>query len=217
MGPGFAGPTRGGDMKGVTSRLVSLALAGVMLIGLLAGCGQTKKPAATSVPPTPRPTDLILPPTASSVPGESGTGEADEQQADLDRKIEEYTQAIALDPQDADAYYNRGNAYAQRGDLDLAIADLDQAIALDPQDAEAYFSRALAYAQAGQFDQALLDLNKGIDINPRDATAHYLRGAVYAQLGEREEAISDLERALDLGLDPDLKTEAEALLDELGH
>jgi len=57
------------------------------------------------------------------VPGESGTREADEQQADLDRKIEEYTQAIALDPQDADAYYNRGLAYAHIGDPDQATAD----------------------------------------------------------------------------------------------
>ena len=108
-------------MKGVVWRLVSLALAGMMLIGLVAGCGEGKEPIATSAPATPEP-------TASAAPGEA---------AEMDRKIEEYSKAIALDPQDAVAYYNRGIAYYDKGDLDRAIADYDQAIALDPQDVAA--------------------------------------------------------------------------------
>jgi tetratricopeptide (TPR) repeat protein len=34
--------------------------------------------------------------------------------------VADYDQAVALDPQDAEAYYNRGNAYLTKGDLDHA-------------------------------------------------------------------------------------------------
>ena len=46
--------------------------------------------------------------------------------------ITDYTQAIALNPQYADAYYNRGNVKHFKGDQDGAIADYTLAIALNP-------------------------------------------------------------------------------------
>ncbi|MFN2182777.1 MAG: tetratricopeptide repeat protein, partial [Anaerolineae bacterium] len=48
-------------------------------------------------------------------------------QDELDLAIENYTKAIALDPQDAEAYSDRGLAYHDKGDYDRAIADFDQA------------------------------------------------------------------------------------------
>ena len=41
----------------------------------------------------------------------------------LDRAIADYTQAIRLDPEYAEAYHNRGQAYAARGDAPQAEAD----------------------------------------------------------------------------------------------
>jgi tetratricopeptide (TPR) repeat protein len=41
----------------------------------------------------------------------------------LDRAIADYTQAIRLDPEYAEAYHNRGLAYAARGDAPQAEAD----------------------------------------------------------------------------------------------
>jgi tetratricopeptide (TPR) repeat protein len=65
------------------------------------------------------------------------------------------------------------------------------------------------------------DLNQAIEIGISEpgsnAFTHFLRGAIYAEKGERERAISDLERALELGLDPNLKQNAESLLEELGR
>ena len=52
--------------------------------------------------------------------------------------------AIALDPEDADAYHNRGNAYYDMGDLEQAIADHGQAVALDAQYADAHSARGNA-------------------------------------------------------------------------
>ena len=62
-------------------------------------------------------------------------------------------QDIDLDPEDAEAYFDRGLAYAEKGDR--AIADYDQAIALDPQFALAYNNRGIAYGQRGDLNRAI--------------------------------------------------------------
>lgn len=58
-----------------------------------------------------------------------------------DRAITEFTQALALNPNLAEAYRDRGVAYAGKYDYDRAIADYDRALALNPNYAEAYLSR----------------------------------------------------------------------------
>jgi tetratricopeptide (TPR) repeat protein len=112
------------------------------------------------------------------------------QTAELDLAIEEYTETIALDSQDAKAYNDRGVAYYYKGDLEQAIADYDQAIAIDPQLALAYRNRAAAYAMTGQYDRALADCDKVLELDPANATVYWFRGLVHKVIGEREEAIA---------------------------
>ena len=50
----------------------------------------------------------------------------------IDRAIEDYDQAIRLNPNFAEAFYNRGVAYDGKGQPDRAIEDYDQAIRLNP-------------------------------------------------------------------------------------
>ena len=42
---------------------------------------------------------------------------------EYDRAIQDYDEALRLDPSQAVAYNNRGNAYIDKGDFDRAIAD----------------------------------------------------------------------------------------------
>ena len=46
--------------------------------------------------------------------------------------MQDYDEAIRLDPQDAVAYYNRGVAYKNLGQTERANQDFAQAIRLDP-------------------------------------------------------------------------------------
>jgi len=78
-------------------------------------------------------------------------------------------------------------------------------------------NRGIAYARQGDFDAAIADFDKAIELDTNNAKAYLLRGRAYFEIGERETAISDLERALELGLEPSLKQDAEALLEELGR
>ena len=51
---------------------------------------------------------------------------------DFDQEIAACTQAVQLDPNDADLYVFRGSAYISKGDYDMAIADIETALRLDP-------------------------------------------------------------------------------------
>ena len=65
---------------------------------------------------------------------------------DYDKAIEDYTQAIRLDPNYAAIRHNRGNAYWNKQKYGEAIEDYSQAIQLDPKNALIYHDRATAYA-----------------------------------------------------------------------
>ena len=65
--------------------------------------------------------------------GISQPGRAYAKKGDYDKAIADYTEAIRLDPKNAEAYCNRGHAYEEKGDYDKAIADCTEAIRLDPK------------------------------------------------------------------------------------
>jgi len=83
-----------------------------------------------------------------------------------DDAIADFDKAIALDPNDAAAYGNRGNAYYSKGEVDRAIADYTKAIALDPNFADAYTNRGVVYYEKGNKEQTIADFRKVLAIDP---------------------------------------------------
>ena len=59
-------------------------------------------------------------------------------QGQYQRAIQDFDQAIRLQPDNAIAYNNRGGDYGRMGQTQRAILDFDKAIELDPDNAEAY-------------------------------------------------------------------------------
>ena len=112
--------------------------------------------------------------------------------------IADYTMAIELDPKDAAAYNNRGNAYYSNGELDLAITDYTQAIELNPQYAFAYNNRGKAYKDQGELELAIADYTKAIELNPQYALIYNNRGIAYSDKGEVELAFADFAKAIEL-------------------
>ena len=121
-----------------------------------------------------------------------------EKQGEYDKAIVHYTEAINLNSELAEAYYNRGVAYAKKGEFDLAIQDFNKAIDLNPEYAKAYYNRGVAYAKKGEFDLAIQDYTKAIDLNPEDADAYCNRGEAWLHLREWEKAKANLITAKDL-------------------
>jgi len=73
------------------------------------------------------------------------------------KAIDDYTKAIELEPESADAFYNRGCSWYEVDKLDDSIADLTRAIQLDPLADHYYGQRALVYIFNDQPDLAQAD------------------------------------------------------------
>lgn len=108
--------------------------------------------------------------------------------SDKEMAIADYTQAIKLDPKNAENYFRRGNAYSLQKKYDLAIADYDQTIKLASSGSSsrnnrdlshAYDNRGIAYDCLQKYDLALADYNQAILLNPNNAQAYNNRGLRY--------------------------------------
>ncbi|MFX8949803.1 tetratricopeptide repeat protein, partial [Acinetobacter baumannii] len=59
-----------------------------------------------------------------------------------DLALADYNQAVALSPDDPNAYFSRGNGHMAKGNLELARSDFEQAIRLYPSTSP-WYARAL--------------------------------------------------------------------------
>ncbi len=112
--------------------------------------------------------------------------------------ILDYTMAIQLESDFAEAYNNRGNAKDELGQHFAAITDYDIAIRLKPDDAGAYLNRGVAKAKLGQHFAAISDYDTAIRLNPNYAKAYNSRGIAKTSLGQYFAAIKDFDTAIQL-------------------
>ncbi|MBD2559319.1 MULTISPECIES: serine/threonine-protein kinase [Nostoc] len=112
--------------------------------------------------------------------------------------VEDFNQAIELEPQNALAYNRRGDAYYRLGDYEQAQADSSQAILLNPQDANAYFDRGFAFSELGKYKEAIADYTQAIKLNSENAYAYYGRGLARAQVKDNKGAMGDFSKAIAL-------------------
>jgi len=111
--------------------------------------------------------------------------------------IADYSNAIALRPDFAEAFNNPGLAYSlkSKSELSKAIADYSQAIQLRPAYANTYNNRGVAYMASGHPQQALSDFNHAIELKPGFPQAHSNRGNYYWWSGHYALAMIDLWQA----------------------
>ena len=111
--------------------------------------------------------------------------------------VADYDRAIALNPNDAEAYRWRGlHKMEDDEDYDGALADFDRAIALNPDDVVNYCFRAIARTETGDYDAAIADCDRALAINPRDVGTYYYRGKAKYGLGDFEGAAADYDRVI---------------------
>ncbi len=147
---------------------------------------------AGSALPTPTPTPAI------DAKGYFDSGRASFGRKEYDKAISDFSEAIRLDRNFADAYNNRGLAYYLKQNYDNAFSDYNEAIRLDPNHAEAYKNRGNAYYDNGNLYKAISDYNEAIRLNPNDADAYNNRGKAYDMHDDLDTAISDYTEAIRL-------------------
>ena len=105
-------------------------------------------------------------------------GEQLQDQEHWEEAIAEYDEAIRLNPQNADAYSNRGFAYFKLDQFEQAIQDYGEAIRLDPRNPMLYATRAVTYRFIDKNDEAIADLEKVISLTDDPEQAETAKGLI---------------------------------------
>lgn len=101
-------------------------------------------------------------------------------------------------PDDGEAYLNRGMAYGLLEEYDLALADYNRAIKLDPKNPKAFLERGIIHFDREEFHDALRDMTKAIKLDSHVAHFFEMRSEVYNEMGNTAKAVKDISRAIDL-------------------
>jgi len=112
--------------------------------------------------------------------------------------IVDYTATLKTNPNDAEAFYNRGNAYGNQKEYDKAIADYTAALKINPNYAEAFYSRGYTYGEIKKYDKAIADYTAVLKKYPDLVYALINRGDAYFVKKEYDKAIADYTRAIKL-------------------
>ena len=117
-----------------------------------------------------------------------------------DQAAKHFTEAIRLDPKNAEAFDKRGACKFNSGDFTASLADFAKAIDLAPKNADFCKHRGLAYASLRQFDLALLDGERAFQLNTGDpASFHDLLARIYSNRAkERADAKQFADAATDV-------------------
>ncbi len=108
-------------------------------------------------------------------------------------------QLIALSPDNAANYNNRGLMYFRNNQIIEALCDLSQALEINPNLDSAYNNRANCYAAQGNLAEAIVDYDLALDLNPANLRAWINQGIAFRELGMYDLAIENFDITLIIG------------------
>lgn len=124
-------------------------------------------------------------------------GNANYQLGYYEESVDDYTNAIEKEPNNAEFYYDRSWAYNQISRSHSAMIDINKAIKLEPNNSRFYYSRARFEYDLGRYKEAIEDYTKGIEIKPTEKK--YLnRADCYMELEMHDSAIADYTSAIEI-------------------
>jgi tetratricopeptide (TPR) repeat protein len=111
-----------------------------------------------------------------------GRGYWKDRKGDYDAALEDFNEAIRLDPSHVEGYDYRSSVWKNKGNLERAIADLDMSIRLDPTYAAAYYRRGEIYRLKGEIEKARADYNAALTLPTKDRIAQWAQDSAREQL-----------------------------------
>ncbi|HUY92863.1 MAG TPA: tetratricopeptide repeat protein [Pirellulales bacterium] len=82
-----------------------------------------------------------------------------------DEAIADYTEAIRLEPGNAEAYYYRGNVWSDKEQFDKAIEDFTAVVGIKPDYFRVHSCRGNAYKAKGDYDAAIADFEEAMRLD----------------------------------------------------
>ena len=117
---------------------------------------------------------------------------------DVEGALEDYSEAIRLNPDHAVAFYNRGDIRRVKGDAKGALQDLGEAIRLKPDYSDAFLRRGNVHRLNGDLMSAIKDYSEAIRLKAENAFAFNNRGSALREKGDMEGALQDFSEAIRL-------------------
>jgi len=119
-------------------------------------------------------------------------------QRDFKPAIMKWTQAMAINPQDPDYYFNLGIAFFESKNYKEAVENLQKTISICPIYHRAHLILGTVLLKIRKFAEAEQHLKESVFFNPRNALAHLNLGAVYSILKKYQEGIFSFQRTIEL-------------------
>jgi tetratricopeptide (TPR) repeat protein len=108
-------------------------------------------------------------------------------------------QLIALRPDNAAHYNNRGLMHFRNNQIIEALCDLSLALEINPHLDSAYNNRANCYAAQGDLGEAIADYDLALDLNPANLRAWINQGIAFRELELFELGLENFDIALLIG------------------
>ena len=115
---------------------------------------------------------------------------------EYEHALDDFNQAIHLNPKYKDAFFNRGLLYTDTSQFEKAIANYDAIIALDSKHIESYNNRGFIYFKLDNYPQALKDFTKALAIDPTYKTARMNLAECYVQTKDYDNALLEAQYIL---------------------
>jgi tetratricopeptide (TPR) repeat protein len=135
-----------------------------------------------------------------------------------DKAVEAFKQAIAMDPDLAEAHFRLGLAYEALNKEEDAENEYKKAVEAykkflndNPKDAEAHYLFGQTYASLQQYSDAIREYRQAAKLKTDDADIYYDLGMAHTKLAQYDEAASAFSKSLEI--DPE-NYRAQDALDE---
>jgi tetratricopeptide (TPR) repeat protein len=112
--------------------------------------------------------------------------------------IASFDQAIALDPDMASAWSNRGFVQIANKDYAGAESSITRALAIDPNYAPAWANRGLLLTNLKQYLESVAAFDKAVQLNDRDPEIWSNRGVALYYSGQSDKAAQSIRKALEI-------------------
>lgn len=112
--------------------------------------------------------------------------------------LKDYSEAIALDSNFAEAYLRRAEVRYVLEDDSGVLADCQQAIAINSTEAKTYYYQGLARYRLGYVQSAIAAFTHAVACDPEDARTYRWRGIAYQDLHDMDDAAKDFRRSAQL-------------------
>ena len=118
----------------------------------------------------------------------------------IDDAISDLNKAMALNPEDAGAYFYRGTAHFGKKKYRKALSDYNKAIELDPEYVNAYINRGYYYHTRNEYHKAMNDYSKALELNPMSPTVKEMLESAFTDRDLYQNRVQDNTRAGDMGV-----------------